>query len=215
MQPDEARQIEVRHRPPARSRWVLFVLALGICLLPAGGQAIKSNNNNKPPFNQPPPPPKPPLKSGYIPPGCGKDPVKSPMLLDCWLTSFPFGTPGYNIKNQIRWEVAYYHQMLFWTQWEDWRKGDLRRAFLAAWKWHESGFASYSGTPLPDPLPNQQVLADADGPVTLLDENTQVWPIYVATGGPESRGRNRRLGAVVAAPVRQRSRLPVAAGSVG
>ncbi len=168
---DDTRTSANGSRP--RVRGLRLVLTLVLSLIPMNMLAIKINRPTKPLAGHP-------LPSGYIPPGCGTDPITSPMLLDCWLNGFPYGKPGHDIALSIRWEVAP-NQEVPWAQWEDWRKQDLRQAFLAAWKWHQGGFSSYSGTPLPDPLPNQQVLADADGPTTLLDENTEAWPMFIAT----------------------------------
>ena len=103
---------------------------------------------------------------------CSAEPGAPPDL-ECWLTQHP------HIRGAISWKGVNTF-VVDYDAWEPWRKASLQQAFVDAWNWYANGMSTFDGTLPPDPLTNQEPLADLDGPLTVLDENDQAWPIYVA-----------------------------------
>jgi hypothetical protein len=126
------------------------------------------------------------LRSASIPLQCTETqvapvrnmPAHLPYLLDCWLEFNP------NVASAIRWDVG--GQLLVaWTAWPEERKAALRDAFRNAMLWHANGLVDYQGPTFNEPIENQEAPFFAQQPIvrTALDEDTQAWPLYVATTG--------------------------------
>jgi hypothetical protein len=116
--------------------------------------------------------------SGVIPTSCGTNPINSPNLVDCWLNANP------SVAYNITWETS--SGVLPWPMWDPTRKAALRAAFLASWSWYQSGLTTYNGPALQDPPQNQEPPHQGTTPEwvkTVLDEQTQAWPLYVAYVG--------------------------------
>ena len=113
------------------------------------------------------------FKSGYIPAECWYYKwIDSPFLLDCWLEHHP------TIAGAIKWlNPDSRLPTTTWPDWPDWRKDDLRKAYVAASEWYAGGMVTYTGTHVNDVPANLE--APWAGP-TVLDEDTAAWPIYVA-----------------------------------
>jgi hypothetical protein len=128
------------------------------------------------------------LRSSQTPPHCteiqtvkGRTVSAVPVqqsLLDCWLEAYPV------IAQHIRWEVGN-TQYLAWKDWPEWRKAALRDAFRNALLWHENGLAGYPGPTFNEPIANEEAPYFDQQPFvrTVLDENAQAWPLYLAITG--------------------------------
>jgi hypothetical protein len=49
--------------------------------------------------------------------------------------------------------------------------------------WHQNGMTGFAGPDIGEPTANQEVLADDHWVMTVLDESTQAWPLYLAQVG--------------------------------
>lgn len=113
------------------------------------------------------------LKSGYIPKDCRfLQMTGSPFLMDCWLKNTPA------VSSNIFWMDHRRHGFA-WSAWEDWRKADLRKAYLEATQWHADGMGNFPGTFETVPVNQEEPWIETSS-FTVFDDNTQAWPIYIA-----------------------------------
>jgi hypothetical protein len=161
---------------------------------PGGHAVIKGGSKIKPPAPPPvmdpvkwlPDPIESPLKSGNIPLQCTESqaasirdvPVNLPYLLDCWLDAYPI------IANAVSWQIGGY-AVVSWKNWPEERKAALRQAFHDAVVWHDNGLTDYPGYTFAEPIENMEAPYVDQQPVvrTVLDEDGQAWPLYLATTG--------------------------------
>ncbi len=97
----------------------------------------------------------------------------APPDIECWLTEHP------SIATAIRW-VTLSSSIIQWSEWEAWRKQELQQALEDAWAWYDSSMTVFTGTPIPEPPTNYELLADNDYPQTVFDETAVAWPLYLA-----------------------------------
>lgn len=96
--------------------------------------------------------------------------------LTCWLDQHP------HVKNAIHWGRLDGSQIIY-ASWEPWRKAALQQAVADAWGWYANGMTGYAGPSIPEPPPNREPLADDQYAVTVFDEHTEAWPMFVASLG--------------------------------
>lgn len=88
---------------------------------------------------------------------CGSPPDPA-----CWLDQHPA------FRLRLSWPVGF--QLESYDQWPLAMQQEFHQAFTDAWNWIQSGFQNFQGTPLPEPLPNVAVLADAGPALPEFDE---------------------------------------------
>jgi hypothetical protein len=157
----------------------------------AGGTKLKIRPPSPKPFMGPvkwlPDPVESPLRSATIPILCTEvqgatvNSVSIPTtahLLDCWLTYNPA------VANNIKWMTPQ-SGLISWPTWPEDRKAALRAAFWDAWQWHENGLTTYPGFTFAEPIENMETpyVNQQTGVRTILDEDLQAWPLYLATTG--------------------------------
>ncbi|MBW2305978.1 MAG: hypothetical protein JRG73_03500 [Deltaproteobacteria bacterium] len=103
---------------------------------------------------------------------CSNTP-NDPPDLECWLNEHP------HIRNMIR-TIQSNSSSVPWADWEPWRKQQLQQAFEDAWQWYADGMTNFQGTPVPEPPPNHEPLADGGYVTTVFDEAMEAWPLYLA-----------------------------------
>lgn len=82
----------------------------------------------------------------------------------CWLDQHP----GFRLR--LSWPVG--GQPAGYDQWPLSMQQEFHQAFADAWDWIQNGFQNFQGTPLPEPIPNVKVLADAEPAFTEFSEPT-------------------------------------------
>jgi hypothetical protein len=103
-----------------------------------------------------------------------------PPDLECWLEEHE------QVRQAIKWAVPNPAGGVTEVSWPDWSSGErqeLQQAFEDAWEWFENGMTYFPGTPLPEPMPNQEPLADNELVVTVFDGPDHAWPLYLANVG--------------------------------
>ena len=116
--------------------------------------------------------PKFPNDGTRIPLGCGHNPLDDPHLLDCWLAAhkeiqwamvWDVAGPGYNAEQ--------------WSDWTEAMRQDVRDAFLASWRWQQSGFTTYFWKTVDEPPVNLEPLPPEGSQNTVLSSD-DAWTLY-------------------------------------